>query len=422
MGKISSEVIEQLLNECESSALDFKAEQYRFISASDEEKSELLKDILAFANALRRTDAYILIGIREVKGSRAIPTGITEDLDDAQIQQFVNSKTQRSVEFSYQTIPYEEVKIGLIYIPIQERPFYLKKDYGKLKKNIVYIRRGTSTGEASPDKIAKMNITYNLQQEYTPTLCLHFPNGTDTEHFEISHFEKVSEEGLRNEMAQYKNLHPKSIPSLDRHPDPLRLELQNILAKFNDPEGYCAYLDACYKQYEKYLRAKLEYENQQKGRIELEMHLTNMGTLPAEDIDLFLHFPDAFDVYSAQQLVEEPKEPKAPMGFAEFCNPLTPRPELLDWGKLIFALNPPSKSASPRNNVSVPKIRRTKSFDVEFNVRKVKHNQSQQLPPLYAVFQSYEKALPFTIDYNIQAANVPHEVHGKLNVVIVKTH
>ena len=34
----------------EGPTLDFKREQYRFDKASDEDKSELLKDILAFAN------------------------------------------------------------------------------------------------------------------------------------------------------------------------------------------------------------------------------------------------------------------------------------------------------------------------------------------------------------------------------------
>lgn len=51
---------------------------------------------------------------------------------------------------------YNDKQIGVIHIPCQERPIYLKKDYGKLKKRIVYIRRGSSTSEAEPDEIAKM--------------------------------------------------------------------------------------------------------------------------------------------------------------------------------------------------------------------------------------------------------------------------
>jgi predicted HTH transcriptional regulator len=153
---MDSMLIEELLNESESSTLDFKRDQYRFENATDEEKSELLKDILAFANAWRRTDGYILIGVEEVKGGRSKVTGIGSHIDDAKIQQFVNGKTNRPIILSYQSLSFEGVQIGIIHIPPQERPFYLKKDFGKLKQNEVYLRRGSSTDIATPDEIAKM--------------------------------------------------------------------------------------------------------------------------------------------------------------------------------------------------------------------------------------------------------------------------
>ena len=74
---------ESLLNEDESSALDFKRDQYPFSRATDDGKSELLKDVLAFANAWRRSDAYILVGVDEVRGGRSRPVGVSEHLDDA---------------------------------------------------------------------------------------------------------------------------------------------------------------------------------------------------------------------------------------------------------------------------------------------------------------------------------------------------
>jgi predicted HTH transcriptional regulator len=76
---VDATLIERLLYEEESATLDFKREQYRFVKASDDEKSELLKDILGFANAWRRADAYILIGVEEVRGGRSSVVGITND-------------------------------------------------------------------------------------------------------------------------------------------------------------------------------------------------------------------------------------------------------------------------------------------------------------------------------------------------------
>ena len=155
---MNTNLLDQLLNESESSYLDFKRKQYSFEGTDDDTKSELLKDILAFANAWRRTDAYILIGVEEVRGGRNKVLGISKHLEDHSLQQFVNSKTQQPITFSYIPISFEGLKVGVIKIPVQTRPFHLKKDFGKLKKNIVYIRRGSSTDEALPDEIAKIGV------------------------------------------------------------------------------------------------------------------------------------------------------------------------------------------------------------------------------------------------------------------------
>jgi hypothetical protein len=172
---MNTDLMEQLLNESESNYLDFKSAQYPFDGELDEVKSELLKDILAMANAWRRTDGYILIGVEEVKGGRSKPVGVLKHLDDHSLQQFVNSKTQRPLEFSYTAFPFEGLQIGIIRIPLQEKPIYLVRDYGKLKKFAVYIRRGSSTGEANPDEIAKMGRALTEEQN-EPRLELQFVN------------------------------------------------------------------------------------------------------------------------------------------------------------------------------------------------------------------------------------------------------
>ncbi|MBA7533709.1 hypothetical protein ES705_25952 [subsurface metagenome] len=161
--KINNELIESLLYEEEGVELDLKSQQYCFIKASDEEKSELLKDILAFANAWRRSDAFILIGVQEIKGGRSNVIGISDLLDDAAIQQFVTTKTNRPVIFSYQNLSFEGKNIAVLHIPLQQRPFYLKKDYGNLKKETVYVRRGSSTNVASLDEISRMGIPFQIE-------------------------------------------------------------------------------------------------------------------------------------------------------------------------------------------------------------------------------------------------------------------
>lgn len=153
---MNAELFETLLYQTESEVLDFKVDQYLFEAATDIEKSELLKDILSFANAWRRSDAYILIGVEELRGGRSIVRGISKQLLNRNLQQFVHSKINRAVSFSYEEFQVEGLLVAAITIPLQERPIYLRRDFGKLKANEVYIRRGDSTGEAPPDEIVKM--------------------------------------------------------------------------------------------------------------------------------------------------------------------------------------------------------------------------------------------------------------------------
>lgn len=155
---LSDTLLEELRYKGEGSDLDYKAERYPFASASDEEKGEMLKDILAFANAHRAGPAYILMGFKDIPPHPAEVVGLSADgaIDDSRVQQFVNSKLNSNLEFRYEEGMFGGQHIAVITIPQQRRPFYLKKDYGNVRKDTVYVRRGSSTGIASLDEIARM--------------------------------------------------------------------------------------------------------------------------------------------------------------------------------------------------------------------------------------------------------------------------
>ena len=163
-----------LLYEDEGSTLDFKSEQYHL--ATNEEKGELIKDILAFTNAWRHADAYILIGVKENPNGRATVVGITGHLKDANLQQLVNSKTNQPVTFSYRATRLEGENVGVLHIPVQDRPRFITRPFGKLLENTVYLRRGSSTAVALPDEIARMGAAPTPQA--SPLLELHFADTT----------------------------------------------------------------------------------------------------------------------------------------------------------------------------------------------------------------------------------------------------
>ena len=189
---MKTQLLESLLYEEESPTLDFKKEQYPFSKATEEEKSELVKDILGFANAWRRFEAYILIRVEEIRGEKSKVIGIQNHLDDHALQQFINNLTNQPVRFHYEAVAIEGKQVGVIRIEQQTRPIYLKKKYGKLDKERVYVRRGSSTDPTKPatlEEIAQMRVE---PEEIDANLAVVFSN-PDTEELIGSHLSMEAE-------------------------------------------------------------------------------------------------------------------------------------------------------------------------------------------------------------------------------------
>lgn len=155
---MTNELLTALRYKSEGTDIDFKSAQYRFIGGSEDDKGEMLKDILAIANAWRDGPGYILLGFKDQRPHAAEVVGISQSIDDAKVQQFVHGKVKPKLTFHYEEHFYEGKTIGVLSIPKQKRPFYLSHAYGKLKSNVVYVRRGSSTDEAEPPEIAAMAL------------------------------------------------------------------------------------------------------------------------------------------------------------------------------------------------------------------------------------------------------------------------
>ena len=171
---ISVEQINILCFQGESNCVDYKRAQYAFKGANDAQKAELLKDILCFANAFRRSPAYILIGVDEDASGFGVIHGIddAEVIDDAQLQQFVNSKTNNRIPFSAYPLRMNSGKIlQVIEVDtcVRGRPFYLKNDYARLHHKDVWVRAGTSSHIASPEEIAAFGRDL-VELENTPDI------------------------------------------------------------------------------------------------------------------------------------------------------------------------------------------------------------------------------------------------------------
>ncbi len=127
---------------------------------------------MTFANSWRLSEAYIIIGVEDLNDGRRNPCGINPEdhIDDATLQQFVNSKTNRQVRFSYEAFHYDGKSFGLIIIPKQKRPLYAKKDFGIVKCGEVYFRRGSSCAVATPDDLYQMGIDDEKEDRTSPII------------------------------------------------------------------------------------------------------------------------------------------------------------------------------------------------------------------------------------------------------------
>ena len=155
--------IQMLCLQGESSRVDFKFEQYKFFKATAEEKDELIKDVCAMANTANQEPSYILIGIEELPNKEGKIVGIAQSdvIDDALLHQFINYKTNKAIPFSSYVvasgIPDRDCLQIIEIAPCGAlRPFYLKKNFGRLLANAVYMRDGTSTNVANPEQISAM--------------------------------------------------------------------------------------------------------------------------------------------------------------------------------------------------------------------------------------------------------------------------
>ena len=397
---MNTELLEELLHEEEGAALDFKRAQYPFEDADNDGKSELLKDILAFANAWRRSTAYVLLGVEEVKAGRSKLLGVSNHLDDAKLQQFVNSKTQRPVEFQYQPFRIEDVEMGIIEIPVQERPIYLTKSFARLKKETVYIRRGSSTAIATPDEIARMGIA-SVSEARDVQLVVDFGEGTV---FEIQreatpfHFgRELIEEVIHRREGRYSaGVRIKG-----------GIDLGSLLGdevQIKTPSTvYSERLREWFESLEEYLLTH-------RDRHAVQFVVRNDGTGPAHDVELRLAFPEGVRLLTRADVPEPPRPPVPPDG---------PAPRAVPSPTTMLARLLPYQTWIAGRNVSPIRVARDRGVDfASIRFKKIPQHRRDTTDPLWIEFSNAVEPFSFGIDAYLLADEIPEERINELHIVV----
>lgn len=134
------ELIDLIQYENEKTGLDFKAVIYKADKFDD-----LLKDIMAMANAALEEDRYIVVGVKHHPSSERVFLGVEEFIDDATYYQLVHTNIEPDIHFEYFHVEVADKKVGVFRIfNCDNQPYLMKKDTKALRRGDGFIRKGTS--------------------------------------------------------------------------------------------------------------------------------------------------------------------------------------------------------------------------------------------------------------------------------------
>jgi len=174
--------------------------------------------------------------------------------------------------------------------------------------------------------------------------------------------------------------------------------------------------DAYLKRYHQYLVDMYNYELYVARFRSVLFAIQNDGKVPAEDIIVIIHFPDAFYFQSEERLLERPKErPKPPdrptlfeplFNIPAYLSPLSP--------STLGSLMPPTIDIGP-SNVRGPFIKSGNSTEVSYEVGKLLHDFVEvDLDKLEFFVTEEAIGHSWELKYSIHAANLPEPTEGSL--------
>jgi rRNA-processing protein FCF1 len=263
-----------------------------------------------------------------------------------------------------------------------------------------------------------------------PNLNLGFSDGSQNLFIKIPEPYEIDVNKIKEKIIDIQRRYPKLYPESNQPANSDSSILQNQLSQISlskamlacltkpsqeEYERYNSELNQFYENYKEYLNWLTDYKNIESRTIEIEVVLFNRGKAPAEDIDVFMHFPDGLLLLGKEELPEtldSPQPPRKPMSRAELMNSLT-----LPTSSL-YSPHISSHFSMADTNISLPSIKKTNSYNVNYSVGKLKQHMDAPCDKFFVYFENLEDAKSFGIDYRINAANIPHEIEGKLNVML----
>ena len=247
----------------------------------------------------------------------------------------------------------------------------------------------------------------------------------DDEHivFDIDRPSEIQVPDKEKIIAELRESYPEEHPPAhDGTSSGTALKIGSFLAKpssesipVSEYERYNQELEQYFSNYEKYLDRLTDFGSQPDRTLSLSLEVRNIGGAPAEDVDVYVHFPDGFSLYTENGLPGEPKEPKPPKKPQTATQKaLTQALKGFEKYQSMLSFQP---SFGPKETFS---LKWTKSYELREHFARVKHGYLMKICPLFLIFDSFEVMSSFNFNYEITVGNLPDSITGELNVDIRK--
>lgn len=201
--------LEELIKyENENTNLDFKREEY-----TKEKTEDLIKDVMSMANATSEETKYIIIGVKCYPNSEKEFYGISLIADQANLENIIQENIEPVLRFKYYSYKINSKMFGVIEIgENRDRPYMMRKDYGKLSKGEMWIRKGSRQTRVTREDLDRM--------------MLHKSNSVFVDKIKV---------GFHNEL---KNHVIMNIPRIDKNMIPSNIERERYNELLEELKNY----------------------------------------------------------------------------------------------------------------------------------------------------------------------------------------
>jgi len=178
-----------------------------------------------------------------------------------------------------------------------------------------------------------------------------------------------------------------------------------------DIDAYNKEREEFFAKYDEYFSKLLQWEEQAGLTVGVDLTLSNDGTAPATDIDVFLHFPDDILVFEADELPKGPEAPDPPR-----------RTDTLMHFSALTGYGPSSLLRSPlaylpNVNFNSSASANQERHRISYWSKNLKHGFTEKLDAVYFRFPNRQAVRQFEAEYEISSAELAQPASGKLHFV-----